>query len=180
MDAPVSSPRHNLASSPDRELATHLSPFGALKIYRSHCGLVGEGLNRSRSRIVVLGALAFRFWLRGSPVGTLGGGATRSSLIILIHEIRAAVRILVTANWTGKCEVRRYLGLLWHEIARDSLAGDRGIDALRSALFTSQNPSFRAHTFEEYEVWEKGGIRAGPDSRGILHWGTNRDGYCYS
>jgi len=138
--------------------------------------LVGEGLNRSRSRIVVLGALAFRFGLRRSAVGTLGGGATRSSLIILIHEIRAAVRILVTTNWTGMCEIRRYLGLLWHEIARDSLASDLGIDALRSALFTSQNPSFRAHTFEEYEVWEKGGIRAGPDSGGILHWGTTATG----
>jgi hypothetical protein len=51
--------------------------------------------------------------------------------------------------WAGMLEVRRYLGLLRHEVARDSLDSDFGIDALRATFLTFENPFLGAHGFRK-------------------------------
>jgi hypothetical protein len=87
---------------------------------------------------MVSGLRPVSFRLRLCRVPTLRGsvGMAWGYLLILVQEICTAIRIFVAAMWAGMREVRRYLGLLRHEVARDSLGSDLGIDALRSAFST--------------------------------------------
>jgi len=58
----------------------------------------------------------------------------------VIHEVCTSVRIFVAAIWTFEREASRHLRFLRKEIIRGTFGRDFGIDALRSALLTPENP----------------------------------------